>query len=203
VNLRLAVSQPSDSSRIRRSGYARPHTTADRSHTRAAVRRIRGDRSSTLRGGPIFDDALSIPDIEQWPFDLARVQLAYGEHLRRARLNTASRQQLTAALETFERLEARPWADGAANELRATGLTKPRAGEYARASLTPQEREFAMLAAAGLTNKQIGERLFLSHRTVGGHLHSLFPKLGITTRAALRDALAQLEDDRRDEVALR
>jgi DNA-binding NarL/FixJ family response regulator len=49
-----------------------------------------------------------------------------------------------------------------------------------------------MLAAAGLTNKQIGERLFLSHRTIGGHLHRTFPKLGVTTRAALRDALASL-----------
>jgi DNA-binding NarL/FixJ family response regulator len=49
-----------------------------------------------------------------------------------------------------------------------------------------------MLAASGLTNKQIGERLFLSHRTVGFHLHRLFPKLGISSRAALRDALASL-----------
>jgi DNA-binding NarL/FixJ family response regulator len=47
-----------------------------------------------------------------------------------------------------------------------------------------------MLAATGLTNKPIGQRLFLSHRTVGGHLHRIFPKLGITSRAALRDALA-------------
>ena len=51
--------------------------------------------------------------------------------------------------------------------------------------LTPQEREVAQLAATGLTNRQIGEKLFLSHRTVGGHLHRIFPKLGIATRAAL------------------
>jgi DNA-binding CsgD family transcriptional regulator len=49
-----------------------------------------------------------------------------------------------------------------------------------------------MLAATGLTSKQIGQRLFLSHRTVGAHLYQIFPKLGITTRAALRDALASL-----------
>ncbi|MGW2200282.1 helix-turn-helix domain-containing protein, partial [Streptosporangium sp. NPDC001682] len=53
----------------------------------------------------------------------------------------------------------------------------------------------AELAAAGLTNKQIGERLFLSPRTVGTHLYQLFPKLGITSRAALRDALAGLDDE--------
>ena len=60
------------------------------------------------------------------------------------------------------------------------------------ASLTPQQLEIAQLAAEGLTNKEIGERLFLSHRTVGTHLYQLFPKLGITSRAALRDALKDL-----------
>jgi DNA-binding NarL/FixJ family response regulator len=55
--------------------------------------------------------------------------------------------------------------------------------------LTAQEREIARLAATGLTNKQIGQRLHLSHRTVGAHLYRVFPKLGITSRAALRDAL--------------
>jgi DNA-binding CsgD family transcriptional regulator/quercetin dioxygenase-like cupin family protein len=92
----------------------------------------------------------------------------------------------------FERLGARPWASRARNELRATGQTKPRVENYATAPLTPQEREIALLAASGLTNKQIAERLFLSPRTVGGHLHRAFPKLGIATRAALRDALAAL-----------
>jgi DNA-binding CsgD family transcriptional regulator len=140
----------------------------------------------------LFEHALAIPGASHWPFDLARVQLVYGERLRRLRATTESRVHLGAALETFERLGARPWATRARNELRATGQTKPRAGEHAWASLTPQEREIAMLAAAGLTNKQIAERLFLSHRTVGGHLHRLFPKLGVATRAALRDALASL-----------
>jgi DNA-binding NarL/FixJ family response regulator len=76
--------------------------------------------------------------------------------------------------------------------LRATGQTKPRAGEDVLDRLTPQEFEIATLAASGLTNKQIAERMFLSHRTVGGHLHRAFPKLGIATRAALRDALDNL-----------
>ena len=57
-------------------------------------------------------------------------------------------------------------------------------------SLTPQQRQIALLAAAGHTNKQIAARLFLSPRTVSTHLHQVFPKLGITSRAALRDALA-------------
>ena len=71
----------------------------------------------------------------------------------------------------------------------------------AATTLTAQEREIADLAATGLTNKQIGERLFLSHRTVGTHLYRIFPKLGITTRAALRDALAGLLRSRLNGVA--
>jgi DNA-binding CsgD family transcriptional regulator len=140
----------------------------------------------------LFEEALAIPGVERWPFDLARVHLNYGERLRRDQSTTGSRLHLTAALETFERLGARPWADRAASELRATGQTRPRAEERHRVSLTPQEREIATLAAAGLSNKQIGQRLFLSPRTVGGHLHRIFPKLGITSRAALHAALASL-----------
>lgn len=82
--------------------------------------------------------------------------------------------------------------DRASAELPASGQVKPRAGEDVLDRLTPQEFEIATLAASGLTNKQIGERLFLSHRTVGGHLHRAFPKLGVSTRAALRDALLSL-----------
>ena len=136
-----------------------------------------------------FERALSVPDAARRPFDLARVQLAYGEHLRRGRALAESRTHLAAALETFDRLGARPWADRAAGELRATGQTRPRTCNQVRLALTPQEQEIAMLAAAGLTNKQIGQRLFLSHKTIGNHLFRIFPKLGITSRAALRDAL--------------
>jgi DNA-binding NarL/FixJ family response regulator len=104
-----------------------------------------------------------------------------------------SRPQLAAALETFERLGAKPWAVRAASELRATGFTIARPpSDIEAVPLTPQEREIAMFAAAGLTNKQIAERLFMSHRTVGAHLYRIFPKLGVTSRAALRDALGSL-----------
>jgi len=143
-------------------------------------------------GLELFKATLALPGIERWQFDLARVRLAYGERLRRSRALTEARAQLTAALAIFERLGARPWVDRASAELRATGQTKPRAGDNVLDRLTPQEFEIVSLAASGLTNKQIAERLFLSHRTVGGHLHRAFPKLGISTRAALRDALESL-----------
>jgi DNA-binding CsgD family transcriptional regulator len=147
-----------------------------------------------------FERALSTPDADRWPFELARIQLAYGERLRRSRAGSESRPHLTAAVEIFERLGALPWATRARNELRASGQSKPRAGEYDRDVLTPQEREIALLAAEGLTSKQIAERLFVSPRTVSTHLYRLFPKLGITSRAALRDALASLpaEPERSD-----
>ncbi|MFF7475714.1 AAA family ATPase [Streptomyces sp. NPDC008092] len=138
----------------------------------------------------LFEEALAVPGTDGWPFELARVQLAYGEQLRRAKSTTEARARLGAALDTFESLGACPWAARAGNELRATGLSVGTAGVTGLASLTPQQREIAMLAAAGLTNKQIGERLFLSPRTVSTHLHRLFPKLGVASRAALRDALA-------------
>jgi DNA-binding CsgD family transcriptional regulator len=133
--------------------------------------------------------ALEIPGADYFAFDYARVQLCFGERLRRLRATLRSRELLTAALGTFEAMGARRWAGRAANELSATGQRK-NADRYAAAALTPQELEIAELAAAGLTNRQIGERLFLSHRTVGAHLYRIFPKLEVTTRAALRDALA-------------
>jgi DNA-binding CsgD family transcriptional regulator len=136
-----------------------------------------------------LDQAIAEPGNDRWPFDLARIQLTYGAHLRRMKRTTAARRQLAEAAEIFHRLGAAPWAARADSELRATGLTIGTAGT-GLASLTPQQREIALLAAAGHTNKEIAARLFLSPRTVSTHLYQVFPKLGITSRAALRDALA-------------
>ncbi|MFF0050768.1 ATP-binding protein [Streptomyces sp. NPDC005498] len=140
----------------------------------------------------LFEGAVNAPEAETWPFDHARVRLLYGERLRRARATLEARQQLGAALKVFERLGAAPWAARATAELRAAGQQKPGlAVGTAAAGLTSQETEIALLAAEGLTNKQIGERLSLSPRTVGTHLYRIFPKLGIGSRAALRDALSR------------
>ena len=139
----------------------------------------------------LFDEALALPGIEEWPFELARVRLAYGERLRRLRRTRDARSQLAAAREGFERLGAHPWARRAAIELGATGATRHHAAGDGAASLTPQEREIALLAATGMTNREIAARLYMSHRTVSSHLYRVFPKLGITSRAALRDALTR------------
>jgi len=140
-----------------------------------------------------FERALQAPGTSRWPFDLARVQLLYGEHLRRMRAYAQARTHLEAALDAFQRLGAVPWIRRAAGELRVTGVQPGRRGRLTGV-LTSQEHEIARLAATGMTNKQIAERLFLSDRTVSAHLYRVFPKLGITSRAALRDALVALGD---------
>lgn len=138
----------------------------------------------------LFERALATPRTSEWPFETARVRLLYGERLRRSRAVSEAKNQLTQALDTFEKLGAVPWAARAERELRAAGqASRTASGGRGVAALTPQELEIARLAASGLTNKEIGERLFISSRTVSSHLYQIFPKLGITKRAALRDAI--------------
>jgi DNA-binding CsgD family transcriptional regulator len=139
----------------------------------------------------LFEAALAEPGALAWPFDLARMQLLYGERLRRARQITRSRPHLQAALTAFQLMGASAWADRAAAELAATSPAGQCRGASRPDPLTGQELQIAELAAAGLTNKQIGARLYLSHRTVSAHLYRVFPKLGISSRAALRDALTR------------
>jgi len=139
-----------------------------------------------------FERALAIPLPGQWPFERARVELLYGQHLRRARASKEARSHLDSALRIFERLGADRWADMARHELRATGANVKR-HDISSGELTPRELVIAELAATGLSNKEIGERLSVSSRTIGAHLYRIFPKLGIASRAGLRDALDSLE----------
>jgi DNA-binding CsgD family transcriptional regulator len=143
------------------------------------------------RAAQLFEAALAIPGADGWPFDLARVHLLYGERLRRIREIAASRQHLRAALAAFQRLGASAWADRASAELAATVPARRREETSGLEPLTAQELQVAELAATGLSNKEIASRLYLSHRTVGAHLYRAFPKLGIGSRAALRDALSR------------
>jgi DNA-binding CsgD family transcriptional regulator len=119
-----------------------------------------------------------------------RLQLAYGAWLRRHRRVIESRAWLRTARDALDALGAIPWAGRARQELRASGETSHRHEPGARDRLTPQELQIALMAAEGLSNREIGQRLYLSHRTVGFHLYRIFPKLGIASRAELRAALA-------------
>lgn len=117
----------------------------------------------------------------------ARTQMLYGEWLRRERRRTEARFQLRAAMQTFDAMGARAFADRARSELRAAGEAVPSPDPSVRqiADLTPQELQVARLAASGLTNRDIGGQLFMSPRTVGYHLYKIFPKLRISARAEL------------------
>ncbi|TYK53026.1 helix-turn-helix transcriptional regulator [Actinomadura decatromicini] len=169
-------------------------------HASARLAFLLRGADALLAGGaqdaePLFEAALSTEGSERWPFDRARLHLCYGERLRRGRTpaRAKARGHLERAAEIFTQLGAVPWADRAAKELRACGGPARRSNTTSGpTALTPQQWEIASLAAAGLTNKQIAEKLFLSPRTVSTHLYQVFPKLGITSRAALRDALDSL-----------
>jgi ATP/maltotriose-dependent transcriptional regulator MalT len=133
----------------------------------------------------LFQAGLSV-DMATWPFYRARLQLAYGAWLRRQRRVAESRAPLRAAREGFDALGAIPWGERARQELRASGETSRRRTPEAWDQLTPQELQIAQMAAEGLSNREIGQQLYLSHRTVGFHLSRIFPKLGITSRSELR-----------------
>jgi DNA-binding CsgD family transcriptional regulator len=133
-------------------------------------------------------------DTRDFPFQRARTLFSYGRWLRRQRRTTESREPLRSAIELFEALGATRWAHRAQQELRAAGEAS---GIPADAdNLTAQELQIARLAAEGLSNREIGERLFLSHRTIGSHLYRIFPKLEVTARSQLRDALVDIGSHR-------
>ncbi|MEU2227590.1 AAA family ATPase [Streptomyces sp. NPDC018347] len=163
------------------------------------VHRARALLASDAESGAHFTAALADPEGEQWPFERARIALEYGQWLRRRRTVAQARTLFAQALTTFQQLRARPWAEQAAEGLRACGaVVPPEVGGRGRLldRLTPQQSQVVRLAAAGLTNRQIADRLLLSPRTVGFHLYQAFPKLGVTTRAQLRDALDAGSGDR-------
>jgi DNA-binding CsgD family transcriptional regulator len=172
--------------------------------TRELIQRLtsrlpQGSMVSTVRMNMIYADALLAPDglIEQriraaldrdvgsWPFERSRMQLMLGSWLRRRKQILEAREPLRAAREGFDSLGAGPWAQRAREELRAAGELSRAAAPTVWSSLSAQELQVARMAAEGLSNRQIGERLYLSHRTVASHLYRIFPKLGITGRAQL------------------
>jgi DNA-binding CsgD family transcriptional regulator len=124
-----------------------------------------------------------------WPFARARTELCYGERLGRAGRRVQARVQLRAALETFERLGARPWADRAHGELRTTGERLARRDPTAAEQLTPQELQIALTVARGATNREAGTALFLSPKTIEFHLGRVYRKLGIRSRTELAHTL--------------
>ncbi|CAM5463671.1 Transcriptional regulator OS=Streptomyces aurantiogriseus OX=66870 GN=GCM10010251_22000 PE=4 SV=1 [Streptomyces aurantiogriseus] len=118
--------------------------------------------------------------------DLGRAHLVYGEWLRRERRRIDAREQLRTAHDLFADAGMEAFVERAARELKATGETaRKRSAGSSGDDLTPREAQIARLASEGLTNPEIGSRLFVSPRTVEYHLHKVFAKTGVTSRGAL------------------
>jgi DNA-binding CsgD family transcriptional regulator len=151
----------------------------------------------------LFEQALSQHEQTPDAFETARTRLAYGERLRRARDRILAREQLRAAADAFEDLDARPWADRARAELAATGETLRRRDSSTLEELTPQELQIALLLTAGKTTRETAAALFLSPKTVEYHLRHVYQKLDIHSREELAQALAVQGPQRADRPAPR
>jgi DNA-binding NarL/FixJ family response regulator len=127
--------------------------------------------------------------------ELARAHLLYGEWLRRESRRVDARAQLRAAHEQFASIGMEAFDERARGELLATGAKVRKRTVESRDALTAQEQQIARLARDGLSNPEIGARLFLSPRTVEWHLRKVFTKLGIRSRRGLADALGTLESE--------
>jgi DNA-binding CsgD family transcriptional regulator len=157
------------------------------------IARARGILAAPAEAGGHFAAGLADPAGDHWPFERAQLRLDYAEWLRRQRRINEAKPELLTALEAFRRLGARPWTKRTEAELRASGtaITSLRSAPDPLAELTPQQRQIIRLAGEGLTNREIGDQLLLSPRTVSSHLYRSFPKLGVADRHQLRDVIAR------------
>ncbi|HEY6887000.1 MAG TPA: LuxR C-terminal-related transcriptional regulator [Solirubrobacter sp.] len=174
------------------SAYRYLSTLTEAAHTqwsrglRALSRALLDDEADP---GEAFEESLA--EFGQSPLRSyqARVHLLYGEWLRREGRRQVSRRELRIAHDELSRIGCEGFAARAARELALSGEKSRRRTPTMDDALTPQELQVAQMAAAGLSNRQIAERMYLSHRTVGAHLYRVYPKLGITSRNQLHIVL--------------
>ena len=140
-------------------------------------------------GEQLLRDAVVALDQAGAAVERARAQTELGAMLRRANRRTEARRLLLAALDTAHRAGARPLVGRAETELRATGAKPRKVVLTGLESLTASERRVAELASEGLTNREIAQTLFVTVRTVEGHLTNVFRKLGLASREELGSAL--------------
>ncbi|WP_433869340.1 LuxR C-terminal-related transcriptional regulator [Saccharopolyspora sp. CA-218241] len=137
-----------------------------------------------------FHAAIELHRTSSTPVELAKTELLYATRLRRNREPRRARELLDEAWTIFREHGARGWAAKAGAELRATGVSTPEPRAPRRLELTPQQAAVCRLVAEGATNREIGERLHISHRTVDHHLRNIFTKLGLRSRVELTALLA-------------
>jgi ATP/maltotriose-dependent transcriptional regulator MalT len=158
---------------------------ADHVSTRAVCARCRGLLAANDAVDDWFGRALELHEQKTVPFARARTELAYGERLRRSKRLVEAREPLRAALNTFEELLARPWAERARTELRAAREVPRDAYRPAVETLTAQELHVARVVAGGATNREAAAALFLSPKTIDFHLGNVYRKLGVRSRTQL------------------
>ena len=168
---------------------------APSARVRQSLARADGILADPCSPGAYPADALGDEAGDQWPFERAQLRLELGEWLRRRRRINEAKPVLSAAFEAFRALRARPWERRAEAELRACGIAVPESlvNAVGLRELTPQQRQIIRLAATGLSNREIAQRLFLSPRTVSSHLYRSFPKLGVAGRHQLHGLLVQAD----------
>jgi DNA-binding CsgD family transcriptional regulator len=157
-------------------------------HHLAYARAVLADEEDA---GDLYLAALA-SDLQSWPWLRGRLQLAFGRWLRRRHQVVEARESLRSAHAMLSGIGATVWAAQAEAELRAAGEQTARRSAPTWQTLTPQELQIVRMAGDGYSNKQIGQRLYLSPRTVGGHLYRAFPKLGITSRGQIAACLHDL-----------
>jgi len=151
------------------------------SRCRGLLAGARGDVDGAVRS---LRGAVDVNQTVPIPVELGRSSLAYGSALRRARQKAAARTALEAAARDFDAVGARAWADRARAELARVGGRPPSSG-----ALTPTELRVAELVAQGLQTKEVAARLFVSPKTVEGHLSRIYRKLGLASRTELAHRL--------------
>lgn len=151
----------------------------------AAGARYRGLIAADADIDARFQEALALHEHSPRAFERARTELCYGERLRRAGRRVDSRAHLRSALETLDGLGAVPWSDRTRAELAATGETVRRRDPTVTERLTPQELQIALAVGEGRTNREVAASLFLSQKTIEYHLHNVYRKLDVRSRAQL------------------
>ena len=158
---------------------------------RAVAARARGLLAAEDDFEPVFSEAFALHGDSDDQWSAARTRLAYGERLRRAGRKVDAREELRSALASFEDQGAEVWAERARSELRASGETLRRRKSWEKEELTPQELQIVLHVARGMTNREVGAALFLSHKTIEFHLGRVYRKLGMNSRVGLISLFAR------------
>jgi DNA-binding CsgD family transcriptional regulator len=190
VEALLAIDRLTDAEAVaaRISGWDDPWPRAVGARIRGLLAAARGDVEASMRE---FDQALAAHDSLAMPLERARMLLAHGAMLRRAKQKRAARERLEEALEIFNSLGAAAWIQRAESEL--SRIAPAPAGV---SSLTPTEARVAELVAGGRTNKEVAAELFLSVKTVEANLSRVYAKLSVRSRTELAARLmVQRHDD--------